>query len=110
MESEITNLTQIQNTTSTIKACLLYFYSDNCAPCISLRPKVREMIENDFPKMQLFFANSENYPEISAAYGVYANPTILVFFDGKEYLRKSKYVSVSELNQDIERLYNMVFS
>lgn len=59
--------------------------------------------------MKLYFINSEKYPEITAEFGIFSNPTLLVFFDRKEYLRKSKYVSIPEMQQGIERLYEMMF-
>ena len=77
---------------------LLYFYNDDCAPCISLRPKVESLMEQRFPKMKILWVNSKATPDIPASYSVFANPTILVFFDGKEFKRFSKYVSINELD------------
>ena len=88
---------------------LLYFYNDDCAPCISLRPKVEELMQKRFPKMKVLWVNSKTTPEIPASYSVFANPTILVFFDGKEFKRFSKYVSVNELEATIERYYSLAF-
>lgn len=110
MDKELNQLSQLQDRISNDEALMAYFYSDNCAPCISLRPKVKELIERDFPKMKLYFINSEKFPEITATYGIFSNPTLLVFFDRKEYIRKSKYVSIPELKQSMERLYDMMFS
>lgn len=110
MDKELSQLSQLQEAINNDEAFIAYFYSDNCAPCISLRPKVKEMIENDYTKMNLYFINSEKYPEMRSEFGIFSNPTLLVFFDGKEYLRKSKYVSIPELKQGIQRLYDMMFS
>lgn len=110
MDNELSQLSQLQDAISKDEALIAYFYSDNCAPCISLRPKVKEMIENDYTKMNLYFINSEKHPEIRSNYGIFSNPTLLVFFDRKEYLRKSKYVSIPELKEGIQRLYDMMFS
>ena len=88
---------------------LLYFYNDDCAPCISLRPKVETLVADRFPKMKMLWVNSKTSPEIPSSFGVFANPTILVFFDGKEFKRFSKYVSVNELESAIERYYSLVF-
>jgi thiol-disulfide isomerase/thioredoxin len=109
MEKEIESLSEINQFIGKDAGLIVYFYSDNCAPCKSLRPKVKDLLETDYPKMSLYFINSEKHAEISAEFGVYSNPTLLVFFDRKEYFRKSKYVSISELSQDIERLYSMMF-
>ncbi len=91
------------------EATLIYFYSNHCAPCLSLRPKVEEMITSDFQKMGLIFVDSEAHPETAAKYQVFASPTILLYFDGKETKRFSKYISVSELGQSIQRYYDMIF-
>ena len=89
-------------------AVLVYFYNESCAPCISLRPKVIEMAHENFPKMTLIFINSI-YMEITSVFGIYENPTLLVFFENKEYIRASKYISISQLQQNIDRYYSLVF-
>ncbi|NOR87218.1 MAG: thioredoxin [Bacteroidales bacterium] len=110
MDNELNQLSQLQEAISNDEALLAYFYSDHCAPCVSLRPKVKEMVKRAYPKMKLYFINSEKFPEITSEYGIFANPTLLVFFDNKEYVRKSKYVSIPEMEKDIDRLYEMMFS
>ena len=109
MEKEVTSLAELQELSQTEKGLIIYFYSDRCAPCISLRPKVLEMVKEDFPGIRLVFVNSEKQPDIPAHYGVFANPGIIVFFEGREFRRYSKYISINELGGDISRIYEMVF-
>ena len=92
------------------QALLIYFYNDNCAPCLSLRPKVIELVKEKFPKLKMVLSNSLTQPEVSAHYSAFNNPTLIIFFEGKEYKRESKYISVPQLMQTIERPYNMLFS
>jgi len=54
--------------------------------------------------------DSVEQTEFAGEFQVYANPTLLVYFDGKEYLRKSKYVTIPQLKAEISRLYEMMFS
>jgi thioredoxin 1 len=91
------------------KGLILYFYNDSCAPCISLRPKVQTLVDNVFPMLHLEFINSLEYPELPVAHGIFSSPAILVFFEGKEFIRESKYVSIEDLQEKIERYYAMVF-
>jgi thioredoxin-like negative regulator of GroEL len=102
-------LTNLKNEIEIEKALLLYFYNDDCAPCISLRPKVEHLKVQSFPKMKLIFVNSKVNVEIPASFGIFSNPTILLFFEGKEYRRFSKYISINELQQAIERYYRLLF-
>lgn len=90
-------------------AVMLYFKNDQCGPCKVLRPKVQELIETKFPKLELIVVDSIQNPALSGEFQVFANPTLLVFFDSKEYIRKSKYVSIGELETEIGRLYAMMF-
>ena len=102
-------LIEIQNFIDANPAVMLYFYNDNCAPCKVLRPKVQEMVANDFPNIEFRLINAEKYLSTAAQFGVFSSPTILAFFEGKEYIRESKNVSISELHDKIERIYTMIF-
>ena len=99
----------IKETISQEAAVLVYFKNDMCAPCMALRPKVEELISSKFPEMKFIVVDSVENPELNGEFQVFANPTLLVFFDGKEYIRKSKYVSIPELEAEIGRLYGMMF-
>jgi thioredoxin-like negative regulator of GroEL len=91
-------------------AVLIYFKNDNCAPCIVLRPKVRELIDESFPKVEMIVVDTFKQPEFAGEFHVFANPTLLVFFDSKEYIRKSKYVAIPELKSELSRLCEIMFS
>ncbi len=108
--SELENIGSVVPVIEKEQALMLYFYSDNCAPCISLRPKVMELVRKEFPKVSLYFVNSEKHPEIAAAYNCFSNPTLILFFDGHEYRRMSKYISISQLAAEIARPYAMMFN
>ena len=99
----------IQNLIDGNQAVLLYFYNDSCAPCKVLRPKVQDLVEKEFPLMNFVLINAEQFPSASASYGVFASPTIIAFFEAKEYIRESKNISISELHDKIDRIYRMVF-
>ena len=101
-------MNNIKQNINTQKGVVLYFKNDRCAPCLALRPKVEALIKNKFDKMDFEIIDTVKQPELSNEFNVFSNPTILVFFEGKEYIRKSKYVSISELENEISRLYEMV--
>jgi thiol-disulfide isomerase/thioredoxin len=98
------SLKRIVNTAENL---LVYFYNDGCAPCLSLRPKVEELIKDRFPLMDMVYVNAAQFPELISQYQAYSFPVLIFFFEGKEYLRFSKYVSLSELNESIGRIYDL---
>jgi thiol-disulfide isomerase/thioredoxin len=103
------NTQDIRNTTINNKAVLLYFFNNGCAPCRVLRPKIQELIENEFPEMHFILIDTVNFPSTAAEYGVFSSPTIIVFFENKEYIRESKNISISELYTKIDRFYSMIY-
>lgn len=90
-------------------ALMVYFHNPGCVACNSLRPKVEAMTSGKFPQIKLISVDASVSPSATAEAGVYSAPTILVFFDGKEYIRESKYISVDQLEEKISRYYDMVF-
>lgn len=89
---------------------LAYFSTDACNVCKVLKPKVAELIQSEFPKIKLAYIKSDKLPEVAAQNQVFAAPTILVFFEGREYIRRSRNIGVGEMQNEIERPYAMMFS
>jgi thioredoxin 1 len=102
-------LIALKNQIEKEKAILVYFFNDDCAPCNVLRPKVENLLVHFFPRMKLEFINSKKDPSVPAAFGVYTNPALLIFFEGKEFKRFSKYVSIKELEDGIQKYYALLF-
>ena len=101
--------TELENKVKNSKGIVIYFKNDACGPCLALRPKVEELVKNNFPEMEFVIVDTVQEPMLASAYTVYSNPTILIYFEGKEYIRKSKHISIGQLGQEMERLYKMVF-
>lgn len=109
MKIEISNPEELNTLVSSAPALLLYFFNDSCAPCVVLRPKVEQLIAVEFPKMKHAYINAARHPLMAASNNVFASPTIIAFFDGKETFRVSKYISLDELAGRIARYYDMIF-
>jgi thiol-disulfide isomerase/thioredoxin len=109
MNQTIRSKEQLVEFVSGNKGVMVYFYSNFCAPCQSLRPKVDLLVQTRFPLMKLVFIDAMLYPELAADYAVFTSPSLLVFFEGKEAIRESKYVSVEDIENKMERYYKLVF-
>lgn len=107
--NELTTNDQVEKLVTDEPAVLLYFYSDNCAPCLSLRPKVVELVCESFPEIKIGFVNGETDRSIPAKFNAFSFPTLILFFEGKEYIRESKYVAMPQLSASISRPYNLLF-
>lgn len=90
-------------------AVLAYFSTEICSVCHVLKPKVAEMVASSFPMMRMVYIESDKSPELAAAYRVFTAPTVVVFFAGRETIRKSRAFGVGELKLEIIRPYSMLF-
>jgi thioredoxin-like negative regulator of GroEL len=106
------NVPSIHNLNDTVaqeQAVLVYFSHHNCNVCNVLRPKVGHMMENHFPQVVLYYVDILHLSEAKSQYAVFAVPTLLVFFDGKEYIREGRYVNLEKFHERLSKLYNLYF-
>ncbi len=91
------------------EGALVYFSTPQCNVCKILKPKIIEFIKDEFPKINLGYVNTIEVKEAAAQNNIFSVPTILVFLDGKEFLRKSRNISIAEFREELHRPYSMFF-
>jgi thioredoxin-like negative regulator of GroEL len=105
----ITTIEEFNKIVETEEAALFYFSHEQCNVCKVLKPKVAYLLESDFPKINMYFADTVLSPEIAGQNSVFAVPTMLVFFGGREYIRKSRNIGLHELEDALQRPYELIF-
>ena len=91
-------------------AVLAYFSTTECNVCKVLKPKLMELVLSEFSQISLVYVETNLQPEVAAQNRIFAVPTLLVFFDGKEYIRKSRNFGLDELRKELLRPYRLMFS
>jgi thioredoxin 1 len=87
----------------------LYFSGENCAVCKALKPKIEELFTLHFPQIQLIEIPTDKALETTAQFGVFSLPTMLLFVEQKEFLRKGRNVSLALLRDEVKRVYTLFF-
>src|SRR5690554_2865289 len=105
MFTEIQSLEEFNRLKNDEPALLSYFSTDACNVCKVLKPKVAELIAEEFPQLKAVYIKSDILPDVAGQHQVFAAPTILVFFDGRETIRKSRNIGIDELRSAISRPY-----
>lgn len=105
----LTLLDEIQEAIEKHPAMLVYFSAPHCNVCKVLKPKVAEMISTSFSEIKLYYINIEDAPVVSGQFRIFSIPTILVFFEGREYIRKSRNIGLLELEGELSRPYSILF-
>lgn len=91
-------------------AVMVYFSAPTCNVCHALKPKLLQAIDANFKEFEIQSVDISVNEDIAPHFGVYAIPTVLVFLDGKEFLRKSRHMSVDEVIREIKRPYEIMTS
>lgn len=104
---QISNSSRIKRIIEEKEAVLIYFSGENCSVCNVLKPKIESEISKKFPKIELFEVKADLYKEIASSFSVFSIPTILVFFDSKEFKRYGRNISISLFLEEIKRPYNL---
>jgi len=105
----IHNLNDYKELVEQSPAVLSYFSTENCNVCKVLKPKVLALISSTFPEMETLWIDIERSPLIAGQNRIFTAPTLLVYFEGREYIRKSRNVSLAELENKIGHVYEIMF-
>ena len=100
---------EIENLIDNESALILYFTHEDCNVCKVLKPKIRHLLNEKFPKIRFYEIDTIKSPEVSAQLSIFAVPTLLVCFNGSEFFRLSRHINMKELTGSLERPYNMLF-
>jgi thioredoxin-like negative regulator of GroEL len=104
------SLDELQDILKREVGVLLYFSGESCNVCHALRPKFKELFDNSFPQIKQIYLDAHQNPKISAHFRVFSVPTILVFLDGREFIREGRAVSLYKLEEKLKRPYNIMIS
>lgn len=104
------NIETIEKRLASELAVGLYFSAPTCNVCHALKPKLLTAFEANFQQLQIISIDISETPEIASHFNVFAIPTLLVYLDGKEFLRKSRHMSVDQVVEEIKRPYDMMTS
>ncbi len=106
--NQIQNLQQLKDNINTGEPVLIYFSGENCSVCKVLKPKIEEQINKNFDKFNLYEVKTDIHKEITSHFTVFSIPTILVYFDTKEFRRIGRNMSVPLFIEELKRPYNLM--
>lgn len=90
-------------------ALLLYLFNTNCEICNTLRPKIKLLVEENFPKIKMVTLNAVENKELAAQLRMLSVPGIVLYMDGKEVFKANGLIILSEFESKIRRPYELMF-
>ncbi len=109
MNKTIISLDQFNQTIREKDAVIMYFSNNVCGACDVLEDKLNELLAKDYPKMEMYTVSTVNNAEIAGQNRIFAAPTIVIYFTGREQARFTRSVGMSQIIAVIDRPYQMIF-
>lgn len=110
MFEKVYDINQLNEQVSQEGLTMVYFGQPNCSVCHGLKPQVEKKLAEFSEDVTFLEVNTFDIPEVSGKYQVMTVPVILLFLDGREYLRKARFVPIEELYKDIKKIVDGVNS
>ena len=82
---------------------ILYFETSDCGVCHAIFPKLKRTL-HDY-EIDIVKIDAVENAEIAAQQLVFTVPTILLWAEGKEMLRESRYIDFSKITRILDALH-----
>lgn len=63
----------------------------------------------DFPKIAMGLVNAAKVEEIAGFLMAFTVPVLVLYVDGREYLREARIVHVEKFRDDVTKIYEGIF-
>jgi len=104
----INSIEEISEFISNNKLAFLYISSSSCDVCSILLPKIEEILYK-YPKILSKEVSINKLPETAGYLSIFTVPALILYIEGKETIRKARFISVDELDKEIERYYKIIY-
>lgn len=91
------------------KLAFLYISSTDCSVCHALQPQVQKLMMK-YPEIQLGAINAQDVQEVAGRFSIFTVPVLLLFVEGKEYVREARMVHMDLFDEKIHKIYENVIS
>jgi thioredoxin-like negative regulator of GroEL len=103
----LNSIEEINEFISSNKLAFLYISSNNCDVCTVLFPKIEEVLCK-YPKITYKKVDVDKLPEVAGHLSIFTIPVLILYIEEKEAIRKARFISIDELDKEIERYYNLI--
>ena len=105
--TELTTLQAINECIERHQLVFLYFTTPNCSVCHGLLPQIERILAR-YPHIRTARIDASIAREAAGQFSIFTAPVLLLFVDGKEYIREARIVHTAQLDKQIARIYENV--
>lgn len=85
------------------KFVLTYYSRLWCGVCHAMKPQVESLLEK-YPDVTLVEVNVDDTPDLGAQYTIFSVPAVILFYEGKEFMRQAGYLRLDQIEQLLQRI------
>lgn len=104
---ELTSLHDIDAFLKEHQLAFLYISRTNCSVCHALLPQVKQLM-TAYPEIQLGHINADHVEAVAGKFSIFTIPVLLLFIEGKEYVREARIVHMDLFKEKIDKIYQNV--
>jgi thioredoxin-like negative regulator of GroEL len=104
---ELKTLQDVENFIEENTLAFLYISRPDCSVCHGLLPQVKELMVK-YTKINLGHIDASVVEDVAGRFSIFTVPVLLLFVEGKEYIREARIVHMDLLDDKINKLYKNV--
>ncbi len=98
-----------QNRIQESDAVLVLFGGAHCNVCQVIKPKIAELLKNEFPRVEMVYVDCEAERDLCAQEGVFSLPVVRIYFGGQRIGEWVRTFSLGQLREAMQRPYALFF-
>lgn len=102
--NELTTIDMVEDFINDHALSFLYISQPNCSVCHGLFPQVQALMTT-YPEIHLGHINAAEVTEVAGRFSIFTVPVLLLFIEGKEYIREARIVHMQLLEEKIDKIY-----
>jgi|SRR5690625_3494956 len=107
--TELTTIGMVENFIQKNQLSFLYISRPKCSVCHGLLPQVQQLMMK-YPEIKLGHINADEVMEVAGHFSVFTVPALLLFVEGKEYVREARIVHLDLFNEKVSKIYENVIA
>lgn len=101
---ELASMAELQAFIHSNRFSFLFVSRKTCGVCHALLPQVEIMLQA-FPEIKLAHLDADAVQEVAGTLMIFTVPVLLLYVDGKEYIREARFVHIELLQEKISKIY-----
>lgn len=103
----LTSLEEAEQFIQQHKLAFLYISRADCSVCHALLPRIQSIM-TQYTEIALAHIDAQEVQEVAGRFSVFTVPVLLLFIEGREYVREARIVSTDLFDDKIRKIYELV--